>query len=376
MMPGSVRLLRFRGIDLNIHYSLLVLLVYVVLVASVQIPAVAAAAGVQIGELSGNSFAWGLVFSLGLFASIAVHEFGHSLVAQGQGVPVKDITLMMLGGMSHLERMPEKPYSEFKLAIIGPIVSLALAGGFFWIYSRAGSPNIVLLSYWLGTANFVLAVFNLLPAFPLDGGRAMRSILAARRGMVRGTETAVRVSRVMAWILGGLGLLQFNLILLLIAFFIYSAAQTELVMVLGQNALKGVKVVDALARVPSVTETSSVAVAADQMVHSRQIVLPVRTSARMTALVSLERIRLIARDAWDEIRVREVQEPVKRALSQDENLGDVFLELATSPRRILPVQDLTGEPVGLLRYTDVMDLIKFRTLQQQGPDEDQGSKAA
>ncbi len=376
-VPGSIRLFRFRGIDLNIHYSLLLLLAYIVIVASVQVPSVAASAGVQPGDLLGTPFAWGLLFAFGLFASVALHEFGHSLVAQSMGVAVHDITLMMLGGVSHMERIPDRRFAEFKMAIVGPLVSLVLAALFLFIHAAVGtaSPNILLFSYWMGSANLALAIFNLLPAFPLDGGRALRSLLAVKRGQVRATQTAVSVSRGFAWFFGVVGLLQFNLLLLLIAFFIYSAAQSELLMVVSREALADLKVSDVLLRTPVLAELETLDSAANEMLLARQVFLPVARSNGGAGVISLDRMRSVDRRLWETLKVRDAMEAQSKTVRLEQPLSEVFTEIAAARHQLLPVEE-DGKILGIVRLSDVADVARFKSLEREEKGEEQRRRAA
>ncbi len=223
-----MRIARIHGVDLKLHGSLVVLLAYVVAVTSSQFPALAQEAGLYPSDIHGGPIVWGLVLGIGLLASVAVHEFAHVLIAQRLGGHVRGVTLMMLGGVSEVEGVPEVPYGELRLAIVGPVMSFVLGGVFFALRGASSLPEALLAFTWLGRLNLMLGAFNLLPAFPLDGGRALRSILAARQGRVEATRNAVRVRRVLAWLLGLAGVMQFNVILFLIAVFVYIAAGAEL----------------------------------------------------------------------------------------------------------------------------------------------------
>ncbi len=238
------RIATIRGVDLKVHISLLLLLLYVVFVAALQFPLVVQQSGIDPTSVSGGPVAWAIVFAFSLLVSVAVHEFGHVFVAQAQGVEVKGVSLMMLGGASEMERIPDRKYAEFKLAVIGPIVSLAIGAILLGLGRLTTSPSLDLFCYWVGRVNIALGVFNLLPAFPLDGGRALRSLMAVRQGQMRATQNAVRVSKVFAWVMGILGFLSLNLLLMLIAFFVYSLANAELVLQFSRKLLAGLKAGD------------------------------------------------------------------------------------------------------------------------------------
>lgn len=364
---GAVwRVATIRGVDLKLHVSLMFLLIYVVLMASLQFPFVALQAGIDPLLLSFRPIIWGVFFATGLLLSVAIHEFGHVWVAQAQGVKVHGVTLMMLGGASEMENIPEHPYSEFKLAIIGPLVSFGLAGILYLIRAQTQSLDLAFFTRWLGGANLVLAVFNLLPAFPLDGGRALRSVLVARRGMLRGTQLAVRVSSFFAFFLGLLALLSFNLILGLIAYFIYTLAQRELALLVNRRLVEGVKVSEVLTLIPPIDELSSLKTAAEEMVRHQTSILPVKTKSGSPAIVTLDGLRQVPRGTWERILVRDAQNSVSRSLSPNELISEVLSELTASPLGALPVRN-TEHIIGLVRNSDLEQVIQLKSLEEPRP---------
>jgi Zn-dependent protease len=369
---------RVRGIDLRVHISLVLLMAYIIFAVWAQFRGVAAEADIDVTTLSFGPTAWGVVIALGLFVSVVLHELGHAFVAQAMGVRVRSITLMMLGGVAAMDRIPERPFAEFRLSIVGPLVSFALGLLLLAIGTRAVSPDLQFFGYWLGNANLVLGVFNLLPAFPLDGGRALRSLVAARSGHVRATQISVRVSRVLAVALGILGLLTFNIILLLIAFFIYAAAQSELFQVVSRGLLKGMTVGEIAIRATPVNERESIARAAAQMIEERSPVLPVAGGPDAGArVVQLQRIRRVPRDYWETTLVKDVMEEAAETLDAQGSLSEAVALLGAAPAGILPVRE-AGHIVGIARFGDLRDLLQLRSLQEpsrrarDGHDHDDG----
>lgn len=361
--PGTWTIAVIRGVDLNIHFSLLFLLLYVVLVSAAQFPLVAAGAGLSPFELSMGPWVAGLVVAFGIFLSVTLHEFGHILVAQAQGVPVRGITLMMLGGMSEMGHLPEKKYGELKVAIMGPVVSFLIAGVMSVIRDQASSPDVVLLAYWLGSANLILAIFNLIPALPLDGGRVLRSLIAARSGEVRATKVAVAVSKVFSWTLGLIGLFSFNVLMVLIAFFIYSAANTELYMSLTRGVLRGLTVSDIVVRVPPALGHEPLSAAATQMLRSKKTVVPVMLADNSPSVVSTKDLLRIPRDQWNKTLLSDVILPAQRVLDVNEPVTQILTDMLAASSRALPVTD-QGKLIGLLRDTDVSELLEFRSIEE------------
>ncbi len=205
-LRGSFRLGRIFGIEIRIHYTWL-LIFFLVAWSLAQ------------GFFPETNPEWdtatywitGIVASLLLFVSVLLHELAHSLVAQAQGIPVRSITLFIFGGVSRIEKEAEKPKAEFVMAIVGPLTSLALAG-LFWgllqIVQNSDSQLAAILLY-LALINALLAAFNLLPGFPLDGGRILRSILWSTTGnLTKATNIAATVGRLLGWALIAFGVFQ------------------------------------------------------------------------------------------------------------------------------------------------------------------------
>lgn len=362
---GSIRIARIRGVDLNVHLSLVFLLFYVVAVISLQFQDITTAAQLEPDQLAFGPLGWGITFALAVLASVTIHEFGHVFMAQRMGIHAPSITLMMLGGISSIEHSHEEaarsPYAEFKLSIIGPVVSLALAALFFFIESRTNSPNLSLFAYWVARANLTLGIFNLLPAFPLDGGRALRSLLSANRDFLGATRSAVRLSRAFAWVLGAFGLLTFNLLLILIAFFIHSAASNELSLVTAKSLIRGARVRDALIGLEPVRDWASLRHAAREMSRNRFPVLAVETENGTPAVLTLYKLKRIPEAQWDMARVRSAMEPVKSAPDADAPLDETLQLLSASPGNSLPVSE-AGRVIGVIRLDEVLELIQLRTL--------------
>ncbi len=354
-------LFSIRGVDVKIHLSLLFLLLYVLLVATASFPLVVQSSGTNPAEITGSPVTWSLIFAFALLTSIFVHEFSHVLMAQAKGIKVRQISLMMLGGASHMEHIPEEPMTEFKVAIIGPLVSLAIAGLLFWIRSVTNSANLAFFGFWVGQTNLVLAIFNLIPAFPTDGGRVLRALLVTRLGRLRGTEVAVQVSHVFAWLFGLIGFFYFNILLILIAFYLYAAAKAELWFLWGQTILKDLKVRDILTRTPGLSSNSTLSQAASEMIRMRQRILPLNDSPEAPSVVTSEMINRIPRNLWEQTLVKEITAPLPKAITTDESLNEVWQLLLTSPSGGLPVIE-NQQVVGIIRSSDLVDAFELQRL--------------
>ena len=209
-----------KGTAVRIHFTFLLFLAWIVLAAN-------AAGGARAGLSAG-------LFFILLFASVLLHEFGHIFVARRFGVRTPTVTLLPIGGVAQMERIPEEPRQELAISLAGPAVNLVIGGAIVLAVGGLPShPDMELTNlgqaFWthLAFANLALALFNLLPAFPMDGGRALRALLAARLGYARGTKAAAATGQVLAVLLGLFGIASGNLILTLIAVFVFFAAGTE-----------------------------------------------------------------------------------------------------------------------------------------------------
>ena len=248
---GSLTLFRIRGVPIRAHWTLLLVLPYLALVLSMGFRAVAELAGVPREQLTLPPLIWGVVLAVGLFASILLHELAHSLVAIRFGGRVRSITLMLLGGVSQLARIPRRPRHEALMAAIGPVTSLALGGLLYVAYraSLAWRPDLQMALFYLAAMNVMLGIFNLITAFPMDGGRLLRAALAAKLSRGRATQIAAGVGKVGAVVFGLLGLWSGNLLLILIAVFVYTGAQGEVMQERVREALGGLRIVDLLPQV-------------------------------------------------------------------------------------------------------------------------------
>lgn len=238
----SFKLAQVRGIDIYVHGTFLILLAWIALTHVLAGHAIAAAVE-------------GVLFTIAVFAVVVLHELGHAFTAARYGVRTRDITLYPIGGIASLERIPENPRQEFLVALAGPAVNVAIAAVLGLFLSLAKLPAGIESVHVVGGSflaklmwvNLWLAVFNLLPAFPMDGGRVLRAVLALRMGRDRATEMAARVGQVMALGFALLGLFG-NPMLLFIALFVWIGAQSEASLVRLRSLMHDVPVRDAMMR--------------------------------------------------------------------------------------------------------------------------------
>lgn len=245
-MNWSFSLGRVSNIDIRVHFTFF----FILLLGAMQW-------GGSLGN--GQAALFGVLVTLLLFVCVLLHELGHSLVAQRLGIPVKQILLMPLGGVALLGRNPEKPKHELLIAVAGPLVNVAIIAALLVLTPLLGidmpslaggrpAPGLDTLVWWMLLANVSLVLFNLIPAFPLDGGRMFRALLAMRLGNLRATRIAARLGQVLAFGLGLLGLVTGNFLLVLIAVFIFFGAGAETVEAQARGILGSVKARDAANR--------------------------------------------------------------------------------------------------------------------------------
>lgn len=216
MIKRSYLLTQVMGIPVRVHITLIILLPFLAL---------------QFAPWFGTAgFFFGLLSAAGVFVCVALHELGHSWVAIRKGCRVREIMLLPIGGVAKMNQIPSRPKDEFLVAIAGPATSAALAllcrmiGGLF---IHLGLVSLAMLFFILCAVNLTLFLFNLLPSFPMDGGRIFRAFMTPRIGRLKATAIAARVGRIMAVAFGIFGLFHGNFILVLIAIFIYQAAGAE-----------------------------------------------------------------------------------------------------------------------------------------------------
>jgi Zn-dependent protease/CBS domain-containing protein len=324
----------------------------------------------------GAAWALGVVAALLLFGSVLVHELSHAILARRAGIPVPRIRLFLFGGVSEMAAEPRDPASEFRIAVAGPLTSLLLAGLFRLIaltplpgFLPGGAQTVG----YLAAINLALAIFNLLPGFPLDGGRILRAWLWSRRGdLVSATRTAGRAGSIVGYVLMGIGLVNLingallgGLWLILIGMFLNQAAASSYQTVLLKDLLTGVSVRELMtSRVIAVPDHASL----DELVQEYFYKLPhgtfpvTDTGGRLAGMISLQQTKSVPREEWVRVPVRQVMTPVSelRPLRPDEDCVAALERMVREDLGRLPVAD-GGLLVGILSRRDVMKLFQIRS---------------
>jgi Zn-dependent protease/CBS domain-containing protein len=367
-MGGSLKIGRAFGIDVKVHWTFFLLLAFFAF-AAYQGSGSWLSALVTVGII------------VALFVCVLLHEYGHSLVAQRLGIEIGDITLLPIGGLARLKSLPEKPWDEVKIAIAGPLVNVVLAPIFFGMALLLGGslamPPTLLggvhsagqVFVYLGFINVALVVFNLIPAFPMDGGRVLRGLLATRLGPVRATDIASAVGQFFAAAFFLIGLLGQNLLLALIAVFIFFGATGEAQMVRQRETMRGLRVADVMGsrrRTETVTPYHTFGQVLDLVIHGYQEDFPVvGESGNLVGMLTRNEIMAAAHSPDRYASVRDVMKTEFPTISPD---ADLFTDgariLQESGLRALPVVR-GGELVGMLTMDDIGQAALLRDLRRQ-----------
>ncbi|HSD90358.1 MAG TPA: site-2 protease family protein [Kofleriaceae bacterium] len=326
---------RIAGIPIRVHVTLLVLLAWI-----------ASTYALRGAGFSATAIGVGLVAAI--FVVIVVHELGHALVARRFGIKTRDIMLLPIGGIASLEHMPDKPRQELAVAAVGPLINLVIAA-ILYAARFATDPGTLaneLVSQMI-YINVGLAVFNLIPAFPMDGGRVLRSLLAMRMGPERATNIAASMGKLFAVAIGILGLFS-NPLLLVIAFVVWSGAQQERAMSQLKHALAGVPVSAAmLRRVEAVTPDQPLEDAASLLLRGGLNQLPVIDHGKAVGVITRSDVASALAHARPDATVATAPRHEIVEVTPADSLDSVLERLREHPDSIALVLD-EGLPVGVL----------------------------
>jgi Zn-dependent protease/CBS domain-containing protein len=394
MIGSGFRIGRLFGISIRVDWSWLFILVLITWNLTTIFG--------QVHPEWGASLNWGLALLAALlfFGSVLAHELAHSLVAKSQGLPVRNIVLFLFGGVSNIQREPGSPKDEFLMAIAGPATSLVLGvimlligAGSLITAGQLGQPDMIMrnlspintILLWLGSVNLILAIFNLIPGFPLDGGRVLRSILwAITNNLRRATRLASFVGQAIAWIMivagismafgvripfFGTGLIS-GLWLAFIGWFLNSAAVQSYQQIEIQDILEGVPVSRLMRQNPPTVEPYCTI---SDLVHTHVMgtddqAFPVMQQGHLVGIVTLDDIRRVPRTDWDSELVQEVMTPSQKLVTTapNEDASQALEKLIQRDVRQLPVvvpssASSSPELLGLLRRRDIMRWLQLHS---------------
>jgi Zn-dependent protease/CBS domain-containing protein len=317
--------------------------------------------------VGGPESAWqALAFLVLLFACVVAHEFGHIFTARAFGVTTPDVVLLPIGGVARLERIPEEPWEEFLVAIAGPLVNVVIALALIFVAgAHVNAANLYAvenpstsMTDRLATVNLFLAVFNMIPAFPMDGGRVLRALLATRTGYVRATEIAAFIGQGVAFALGFIGLFS-NPMLIFIAIFVYLAASSEAHLVAIRAMSRGVPVSAAMmTQFATLTPEAHVDEAVQTLLRTSQTEFPVVDAAgKPIGLLGRGNLIRALKELGPEARVIDAMTTTVPTIAQRRCLDEAFRMLQEKSAPAVAVVDGSGRLVGLVSSETVGEML-------------------
>jgi Zn-dependent protease/CBS domain-containing protein len=370
-MPWSLNIGTIAGTAVRVHVTFLVFLGWIFLASYISEGSEAALSG--------------LLFMVLLFACVLAHEFGHIFMARVFGVSTPDVTLLPIGGMARLERIPEEPYQEFLVAIAGPLVNVAIAAALVTLagarlnvgdLSAVESAKVALVDR-LAAVNLFLVLFNMIPAFPMDGGRVLRALLATRMDYIRATGIAASIGQGLAFALGFAGLL-WNPMLIFIAIFVYLAASSEAHSVALRAMSRGVPVSTAMMTdYATLTPDAHVDEAVQTLLRTSQSEFPVvDADGRPVGLLGRGDLIRAVKQLGPDARVAEAMTATLPTVGHRRYLEDAFRILQEKSARGVAIVDAAGRLVGLVTSETVGEMFLLHEALPKGATWGPWSRAA
>lgn len=375
-MNASLQIGNLAGIPVKLHWSFLLVIPLFAWIIGSQIrlttELIAALFGVPIDvtliAAGLNPYILGSIVALGLFVGVFIHEMAHSLIAKAKGIKIHSITLLILGGVSQMEETMPDPKIELPMALAGPMTSLALgliSAALVYIFDAvvpdpAVAGVLVFTFGYLGLLNILLFGFNLLPAFPMDGGRVLRAWLARRMPLSRATRIAADVGKGFAVVFGIVGLLFLNPILIIIAFFIYIGASQEATFLRYNILLQDITVADAMSSpVVTVEPTTPLSRLVEMMYETKHLGFPVVDRGALVGIVALADVHKITPQDREAMQVRDVMTRSPTTLPPSAPLLDALKIITGKDIGRIPVVS-DGALVGIVTRTDVLRVMELR----------------
>jgi Zn-dependent protease len=382
-MQTSIRVGRIIGIPIRLHFSFLILLPLIVLVFA-EVPG-----PVGLGDL--EELSTPLRLSLAAIAaflfilSLLLHEMSHSYVAMKYGTKIRGITLFIFGGLAMMEDLPKEPDKEWRIAIAGPLMSFAIGGAFLFTYFGIAAVHVAIydpftiLMFSIGLLNVVLATFNLLPAFPMDGGRVLRAFLATRMQFLKATKRAVFVGKIFAVIMAIVGFMPdpfilystgdvripFNPWLAFVALFLYMAATEEESATITFATLEGLTVRQVMrTENASVLEDMPIAELVEKMLAEKNAEYAVvNEDDEFKGFVTFSEIKQLSVEQRYPLTVSDVVSAFDRmsdVISQGEEAIEALKRMANTKKKILAVEgEERGKIIGIITKRDLAMFIEM-----------------
>jgi Zn-dependent protease/predicted transcriptional regulator len=385
-MNGSFRIGSLFGVPIYIHWTFLVVIPLFAWIIGTQI-------AITVGLITDSYnfvFGWlhpfqvdtsffalalysyilGALIAIGLFVGVLIHEMAHSVLARRSGLKINNITLLIFGGISSIEEGVPDPKVELPVALIGPLTSLVVAvvctgiayAADIAIADRAFAGTLVFFFGYLGLLNFILAVFNMIPAFPMDGGRVLRAWLAKSRPLPEATRIAANIGKGFAVLFGIFAIITFSPILIIIAFFIYIGAGQEANALRYNFLLKDVTVGDMMAKpVVAVPPNMPVHEVIEQMYTSRHLGFPVVDRGVLIGMITVADVHRMSPIDRDAMQVRDVMTREPITLPPGAPVVDALRIMSMQNIGRIPVVE-NGELVGIVTRTDILKVIELKEM--------------
>jgi Zn-dependent protease/CBS domain-containing protein len=372
-MKGHLTIGKILGVPIALHFTWV--LIAVLIAASLALRFQAEHPAWSVAIVWTTAIVTGLLF----FAGLILHELAHAAAAKASGITTRSITLFAFGGLAHMPQEPPSPKAEFWMAIAGPLASLAL--GFLclgaalatgWVPAAVPPTPIMALLVWLGSINIVLAIFNLFPGYPLDGGRVLRAVAWATTGnRDRATKIAAAVGQGVAFLLIAYGLMAFfsggafgALWVSLIGWFLLTAAQHASAEVDVRSTLSNLRVADVMSADcrPIDPRTTVLEFVEDYVLRTGRRCFVVQQDGTPAGLVTLHEIRTVERARWPTVFIREIMRPIQqvRTVRADAPVSQALEVMTAEDIAQLPVVTNGGGVAGTVSRTDVLRLLQTR----------------
>lgn len=359
-MSASLNLGRYAGIKVQIHWTFWLLFLFI---------------GFMVLSAEGTveDLAWHFLFIFALFFCVVLHEYGHALAARKYGIGTRSITLLPIGGVASLKDMPDDPKQEFIIAIAGPLVNVVIALILYLfipienfliddpelLEEQLSAINASNFLFYLFMVNVVLVVFNMIPAFPMDGGRIFRAILSTRMSRVQATKTATALGKFMALLFFLFGLFT-NIILTVIAVFIYFGAHSENIMIQQISLLEGNDIRDAMITdFTTLNPDETLQHAVDRILASTEQDFIVTQNGKPIGILFMADLAQALRAKSRDTHIRDVMNTNFISLEADAALPSAYKQLRRGDRNFFPVVE-NGQLIGVLDMNNINEFLTFR----------------
>ncbi|MDX1641224.1 MAG: site-2 protease family protein [Balneolaceae bacterium] len=360
-MSSSLQIGKFAGIRVQVHWTFWLLFLFI---------------GFLVFSRDGTfvDLIWHSLFIVGLFVCVVLHEFGHALTAKKYGINTRSITLLPIGGLASLKKIPENPKEEFLVAIAGPAVNVIIAvvlaffvpvENFTGMDAEALQEELSLITsnnflFYMLTANIALVLFNLIPAFPMDGGRIFRALLSMKMGRIRATQIAASLGKIMALVFFLYGLF-YGILLSVIAVFIWFGAHSENIMIQQIELMRGYKIKDAMiTEYTALNPDDTLKTVVDKILASTEKDFVVIENGEISGILYMDDLSTALKESGEETKVGKVMDTSVVTLEADAELSTAYQKLNRKNRNFFPVMQ-NSEIVGVMDMNNINEFLTFRS---------------